>query len=177
MLQVCEIEGVWLEFQQNSTKTGPPHIFTEREVAMSQKFRNQNFDQAMEVLRAQAFDVAPSTEVAGGVQVSKYGAGAVLVAAQAGDAWAVFAVRPGVWIGGQVARLVDRGYQKFMKTSQFEIPATANQLHDLHRFTVELKQLIGDSNLYNESLGTTSDRHVYDRLRGRETAPPASPRS
>ncbi len=142
---------------------------------MSQKFSNPNFDQALETLREHSFDLAPSAEVAGGVLVSKLGAGAVLVPAQTKDAWAALAVRPGALMGGQVARLVDRGYQKFMKTSQFELPATASQLHAIHRFTEELKQLIGAINLYNESLGTTSDLYVYDRLKGREAAQPVPP--
>jgi hypothetical protein len=31
-------------------------------------------------------------------------------------------------------------------------------------------------NLYNESLGTTSDVYLYDRLKGREAAQPAPAR-
>jgi len=41
-------------------------------------------------------------------------------------------------------------------------------LHAIHRFSEELKQLTGDIDLYNESLGTTSDVYLYDRLKGRE---------
>jgi hypothetical protein len=76
-----------------------------------------------------------------------------------------------------VARLLDRGYQKFIKTSQYELPATASQLQAIHAFSEELKQLIGDVSLYNESLGTTSDVYRYDRLMGREAAEaePAQP--
>ncbi len=40
-----------------------------------------NFDQTLELLRAHAFDVTPYAGVAGGMLVSKHGAGAVLVAA------------------------------------------------------------------------------------------------
>jgi hypothetical protein len=36
--------------------------------------------------------------------------------------------------------------------------------------------LVGAIDLYNESLGTTSDLYVYDRLKGREAAQPASQR-
>ena len=74
---------------------------------------------------------------------------------------------------GEIARLLDRGYQKFIKTSQYELPATAQQLHAIHQFTEELKQIIGSDDLYNESLGTTSDTYQYDRLKGREAAQPA----
>ena len=126
------------------------------------------------MLRAHSFDVTPWAEVAGGVLVSKHGAGAVLVVAADKSAPVAYAVSPGVLVGGRVARLLDRGHQKFIQTPQFELPATASQLHAIHRFSEELKQLTGDIDLYNESLGTTSDVYLYDRLKGREavhTAP------
>ena len=79
-----------------------------------------------------------------------------------------------------MARLLDRGYQKFIETSQYELPASASQLQAIHAFSEELKQLIGAISLYNESLGTTSDVYRYDRLVGREIAEgqggPAQPR-
>jgi hypothetical protein len=45
-------------------------------------------------------------------------------------------------------------------------------LHAIHQFSEELKQLTGATSLYNESLGTTSDRYQYDRLKGREAVQP-----
>jgi hypothetical protein len=107
------------------------------------------------------------------VLVSKHGAGAVLVASKDKAGSAAFAESPGAVVGGCVARLVDRGYQKFIKTSQFELPASASQLQGIHLFSEELKQLTGAISLYNESLGTTSDVYEYDRLKGREAAQPA----
>lgn len=127
----------------------------------------------LDILRAHSFDVAPYAAVPEGVLVSKHGAAAVLVASRQAEAAAVFAVHPGALVKGDVARLLDRGYQKFIKTSQFELPATAAQLHAIHAFTEELKLLTGDTCLYNESLGTTSDLYRYDRLKGREAAQPA----
>lgn len=146
---------------------------------MKRKSRNPNFDQTLETLRAHSFDESPSNEIAGGVLVSKYGAGAVLVArprTRTQDAEVAFAVAPGILAGGRVARLLDRGHQKFIKTPKFELPATANHLHAIHRFTEELKLLLGAVDLYNEALGTTSDLYVYDRLEGREAAQPAPQR-
>ena len=146
---------------------------------MARKSPNPNFDQALEILRAHSFHVEPSSEVPGGVLVSKYGAAAVLLAAQgkdAGAAPAVFAERPGALIGGQVARLLDRGYQKFIKTPKFELPASASQLQAIHLFSEELSQLTGGISLYNEALGTTSDLYEYDRLKGREAVEPAAGR-
>jgi len=64
--------------------------------------------------------------------------------------------------------LVDKGYQKFLKTPKLEIPASADHLRAIHEFSEELKKAAGAENLYNEALGTTSDRYVYDRVKGRE---------
>jgi hypothetical protein len=139
---------------------------------MSRKTRNASFEQAMEALRAHSFDVAPHPGVANGMLVSKQGAAALL--APGIDAPVAFAERPGLLVQGEVARLLDRGYQKFLKTSHFEVPATAAQLHAIHSFSEELNQVIGAINFYNESLGTTSDLYQYDRLKGRQAAAPVS---
>ncbi|MFZ1087016.1 MAG: hypothetical protein WAN35_18790 [Terracidiphilus sp.] len=139
---------------------------------MNRKTRNPNFDQTLTALRAHSFEVAECAEVAGGVLVSKYGAGAVLLASKSPHAAVALAVAPGALIGGRVARLLDRGYQKFLKTADFELPATAGQLEAIHRFSEELKILTGAVDLYNEALGTTSDLYEYDRLKGREAQQP-----
>jgi hypothetical protein len=142
---------------------------------MARKSRNPNFDQTLELLRAHSFDVSPQAGAAGHVLVSKYGAAAILAPAKGVPA--ALAEPPGALVRGEVARLLDRGYQKFIKTSKFEVPATASQLQAIHLFSEELKQLTGATSLYNESLGTTSDLYQYDRLKGREAAqpPPARP--
>lgn len=140
---------------------------------LSRKSRNTGFEQTLDVLRAHQFDVTPASGVAGGVLASKGGAGAVLVPVT--DAPAALAGHPGALIKGEVARLLDRGYQKFLQTSKYELPATAAQLEAIHRFSEELKQWLGEISLYNESLGTTSDVYEYDRLKGRETEHPAAP--
>jgi hypothetical protein len=141
--------------KKNDPADSPFNILADWKAAMAKKSRNPNFDQMLDTLRARSFDVAHSTEVAGGTQISKYGAAAVLVPVK--DAPAAFAVSPGALVRGEVARLIDRGYQKFIKTSQFEIPASASQLHSIHMFSEELKQLTGATDLYNQALGTTSD--------------------
>ncbi|MGA7858807.1 MAG: hypothetical protein WCA11_12805 [Terracidiphilus sp.] len=140
---------------------------------MARETRNPNFDQTLELLRAHGFDVAPYGGTPEGMLVSKHGAAAVLVPARQNGAPAAFAIHPGVLVRGEVARLLDRGYQKFIKTSQYELPASASQLHSIHLFTEELKQITGGTSLYNESLGTTSDLYEYDRLKGRGEEEPA----
>jgi hypothetical protein len=112
---------------------------------------------------------APSSLVkAGGkaYQVRKYGCAAEIAAAP--DGTTMVTKRPGWLLGGEIARLVDKGYQKFLKTAKLEVPATADHLRAIHEFSEELKEAAGATSLYNESLGTTSDKYVYDRVKGRE---------
>jgi len=143
---------------------------------MARKPRIPTFDQTLDSLRAHSFEVAPFA--GGGTLVSKHGAAAVLAAASTSSeaASAAFAVLPGILVGGEVARLIDRGYQKFLKNSHFEIPATASQLQAIHVFSEDLNRLVGSLSFYNESLGTTSDLYQYDRLKGREAAQPVPAR-
>jgi hypothetical protein len=140
---------------------------------MLRKSRNRNFDEMLDGLRAHGFEVSPYAAVARGMQVTKGGVAAVVVPGETDERWesggARLAVTPGLVVKGEIARLLDRGYQKFIKTSQYELPATATQLHAIHAFIEELNQLTGALGLYNESLGTTSDVYQYDRLRGRES--------
>jgi len=76
---------------------------------------------------------------------------------------------PGVLIGSEISKLVNRGYQQFFKTSKAEVPATAEQLKNLQLFTEELKMALGLPSLYNESLGTVSESYHYDRVENRDT--------
>ena len=136
---------------------------------MPKKPVRATFDQCMGTLRERAFEVSSFKGISGGTLVAKYGAAAVLVpAADLEGGPATFFERPGILVRGEIARLLDRGYQKFIKTAQFELPATAAQLHAIHQFQEELTQAIGGISLYNQSLGTTSDLYEYDRLEGRE---------
>ncbi|HUS08757.1 MAG TPA: hypothetical protein VMZ52_20810 [Bryobacteraceae bacterium] len=80
----------------------------------------------------------------------------------------------GVLIGDEIGLLVNRGYQQFLRTeSGRELPALATHLKALHAFEEDLKEGLGISSLYNESIGTTSDLHMYDRVRGRDAGVPA----
>ena len=139
---------------------------------MAGKKRDRNFEEMLDELKGNGFEVTAYAGVPGGMQVAKDGAAAVLAPGVTDDRWesggARLAVTPGLVVRGEIARLVDRGYQKFLKTSQYELPATAAQLHAIHAFTEELNQLTGALGLYNEALGTTSDLYQYDRLKGRE---------
>jgi hypothetical protein len=142
---------------------------------MQKKKIHPDFAQILENLRANGFTTAPYADLAGGVLVARDGVGAVLLPGDHKDEVAArLAVAPGLLLRGELARLLDRGYQKFMKTSQDEQPATASQLQRIHVFGEELRQWIGAGALFNESLGTTSDRYQYDRVQRQKTATPVA---
>ncbi|MDR3763357.1 MAG: hypothetical protein P4M01_04605 [Acidobacteriota bacterium] len=75
---------------------------------------------------------------------------------------------PTCLVGGEPATLLDRGFQKFFQTSKFEVPATADQLTELHKFSELLKEALGTTSLYNEGLGSVSVSYHYDRVKGRK---------
>lgn len=76
--------------------------------------------------------------------------------------------RAGWIVAGQIARLVDGGFQKFWAVGGARrAPALADQLMALHAFEEDLREALGLTSLYNTSLGTTNDLHSYDRLEGR----------
>ena len=134
---------------------------------MRKKPRQRTYDQILSELRSLQFDVQSVPGVAGQTQISKYGCSIVLERAQ-NAAGLRMVVRPGLVIGGEIAHLVDHGFQKFFRTSKAEFPATAERLKAVHRFVEELKEVTGSVTLYNEALGTVSDAYLYDRVRGRD---------
>ena len=136
---------------------------------MAKKTIVRTFDEVLALLGSQRFDVAPAPNAAkngyaGAVQARKYGCAAEIAASPGG---VLIVAEPGFVLGGEISRLLDRGYQKFLKTSRLEVPATADHLRAIHQFSEELKEAAGVTNLYNEALGTTSDRYMYDRVKGR----------
>jgi hypothetical protein len=77
--------------------------------------------------------------------------------------------KAGVLVGSEIAHLVNGGYQMFLRTpSGKELPALAPQLKALHAFEEDLREGLGLTSLYNLSLGTTSDDHLYDRVEERD---------
>ena len=137
---------------------------------MAKKTSPRSFNDVLALLGGQRFDVAPAQDGAkrtpNAVQVRKYGCAAEIAAAP--DGTVEILARPGWLLNGEIARLLDRGYQKFIKTSKMEIPASADHLRAIHEFTEELNEAIGGTTLYNQALGTTSNVYNYDRVQGRE---------
>ena len=133
---------------------------------MPRKTAQPGFQERLASLRSAEFDVQEVAGVPGKIKVSKHGCSAILSAGENGAV--AYAARPGIVLGGEISRILDRGNQKFLKTTKLEVPATADHLRALHLFSEELKLATGGINLYNESLGTVSDRYYYDRLKGRD---------
>src|ERR1700721_2320646 len=125
---------------------------------MAKKTQPRSFNDVVALLGGQRFDVAPAQEgarrVPNAVQVRKYGCAAEIAAAP--DSTVEIVSRPGWLLNGEIARLLDRGYQKFLKTSKLEIPASADHLRAIHEFTEELNEAAEKTILYNQALGTTS---------------------
>jgi hypothetical protein len=134
---------------------------------MAIQVKHPTFDQILADLRTHKFDVRDLPGVAGEVQVEKNGVAAILKRAADGKT-ASLTANPGFLLGGEISRLLDRGNQKFLKTSKREVPATADHLRAVHRFSEELRERAGTLSLYNESLGTVSDVYLYDRVKGRD---------
>lgn len=134
--------------------------------AVKEDVDRRTYDDAVSYFRENGFDVldAPGTQKR--VFVKKYNCSAAIQPDEDGNV-ALFA-RPGYLIGGEIAKLIDRGYQKFLKTTKAEVPATADHLQALHQFSEEFRIATGVPVLYNESLGSVSDAYVYDRVQGRD---------
>jgi len=70
-------------------------------------------------------------------------------------------------VRGLNCELEDGGYQKFWYSNGSRFPIRKADLETLHRFDEEVRYILGLKSLYNESLGSTCARTVYDRLTGR----------
>jgi len=70
-------------------------------------------------------------------------------------------------VRGLDCELEDCGYQKFWRHQGVRFPIRKADLQALHRFDEEVREILCSRSLYNESLGSTCARTVYDRLEGR----------
>ena len=133
---------------------------------MAKKIKTKSFEEAVAWFREHGFDVLEAPGTSNRVFLKKYRCSAAIERSEDGGV-RIFAY-PGYMVGGEISKLVDHGYQKVLKTSKAEYPATADHLKALHDFAEELKEGIGAISLYNESLGTVSESYMYDRVRDRD---------
>ena len=125
--------------------------------------KETTFEDLLAAVRAAGFETRLQPD--GRITVSRGGCAAVIDDGPRVE-------RAGWVVGGEIAALIDGGYQKFWRAGDRRIPALAGQLTALHEFEEDLREALGLESLYNTSLGTINDLHVYDRLAGRERATP-----
>ena len=84
--------------------------------------------------------------------------------------------KPGVLIGNEIGVLVDAGYRRsWLTPSGVKAAATAEHLRLLHDFTEDLREALGLISVYNTSLGTVNELHLYDRVKDRDFGVPKRP--
>src|SRR6266496_5136988 len=133
---------------------------------MSKTIEARTYEEALAWLRDHGFDVTDAPGTTARVFLRKYNVSAAIQKAP-DDAVKIFAY-PGYLIGSEISKLINRGYQQFLKTSKTEVPATADHLKALQSFSEELKEALNLPSLYNESLGTVSESYNYDRIKDRD---------
>jgi hypothetical protein len=141
---------------------------------MSTKVEHRTYEDALSWLREHGFDLLEAPGTQGRVFLKKYNVSAA-IQKNGDDGVKIFAY-PGYLIGSEISKLVNRGYQQFLKTAKTEVPATADHLKAMQQFTEELKEGLGRPSLYNESLGTVSESYQYDRVVDRDKPPTEKPK-
>jgi hypothetical protein len=135
---------------------------------MSKTIEARTYEEALAWVRDHGFDVTEAPGATVRVFLRKYNVSAA-IQKTAEDGVKIFAY-PGYLIGSEISKLVNRGYQQFLKTSKTEVPASADHLKALQSFSEELKEGLGLPSLYNEALGTVSESYHYDRIENRDQA-------
>src|SRR6202035_1676249 len=141
---------------------------------MATTVEQRTYEDALQWLRDHGFDLIEAPGTQGRVFLKKYNVSSA-IQKNGDDGVKIFAY-PGYLIGSEISKLVNRGYQQFLKTSKTEVPATADHLKALQSFSEELKIALGLPSLYNESLGTVSESYHYDRVKDRDEAPVDRPK-
>ncbi|HWZ82187.1 MAG TPA: hypothetical protein VNW47_06175 [Terriglobales bacterium] len=133
---------------------------------MATKVEERTYEDAVSWLREHGFDLIEAPGTQSRVFARKYNVSAAIQKTDDGGA-KIFAY-PGYVVGTEISKLVNKGYQQFLKTSKTEVPASADHLKALHQYSEELKEALGTPSLYNESLGTVSESYQYDRVKDRD---------
>lgn len=136
-----------------------------------QKVKVETFEDRLQSAQQAGFSVTKD----GGdrPKVTRQGCAAIV---EEGEGGTVSILHTGIAIGDEIGLLTDLGYQKVFETPRgVREAATAAQLHALHDFTEDLREALGIASLYNEGLGTTNERHLYDRVVNRDNGVPHRP--
>jgi hypothetical protein len=131
----------------------------------------RTFEQRIEAARGAGF--VSRQEGTGRVRLTRGRYSAILAAGHGG---APELEAAGRLLGDDIAELTNGGYQMFFMTAAGKrAPALAEQLVELHAFEEDLREALGLGSLYNEALGTTSSKHLYDRVEERDDNTPKEP--
>ena len=133
--------------------------------------KKPTFAERLELLKQAGF--ALENQPDGRVKITKHGVGAIIGDEGQGQPEIE---KAGILVGPEIATLLNRGYQMFLETpSGMRAPAMAEQLRALHQFEDDVKEALDLVNLYNTSLGTTTPKHMYDRVTKRDTGQQPKP--
>jgi len=128
-----------------------------------QKPHQWTFDERIASLKSAGFE---SSSAGGGARISRNGCAAIVKDEGNG---VVSIGKSGILAGDEIAVLVHGGFQMFLRTpAGKEYPAQAAQLKALHAFDEDLRETVGLTSLYNTSLGSTCEDHLYDRVEDRD---------
>jgi len=124
-----------------------------------------SFDDHMAAARSAGF----RTESIGGGKTRIERDGVAAVAEPGQEDVPRFVVRAGIVMANEIGTLTDGGFQKFFTTpSGKRKPALAPELKAIQNFQEDLREALGLTSLYNESMGTVSNLYLYDRVEGRD---------
>ncbi len=128
------------------------------------------FENHLQNLRTAGFETRPEEPV---TKVLRGGYAALI---EPRDDGSPRELRAGLAVGDEISVLIDAGYQKYFQTPTGKrVPALAEHLKALHNFSEDLKEALGLTSLYNESLGSVCGKHLYDRVEDRDAGVPKRP--
>lgn len=134
------------------------------------KAKIPSYSELISDLRGKGFETAAQS---GGTLVHRNGYAALLKEGAGGTAEIV---ESGLLVQGELAVLTDMGFQKiFHSASGRKLPALAEHLRGLHDFVEDVREVLGLTSLYNQGLGTTNEKHLYDRVTLRDRAAQPKP--
>ena len=93
---------------------------------MATKVEQRSYEEALSWLREHGFDLIEAPGTQGRVFLKKYSVSAA-IQKDGDDGVKIFAY-PGYLIGSEISKLVNRGYQQFLKTAKTEVPARLVQV-------------------------------------------------
>src|ERR1700685_1022856 len=134
----------------------------------------RTYEEALAWLRDHGFDVTEAPGTNGRVFLRKYNVSAAIQKTPE-EGVKIFA-HPGYLIGSEISKLVNRGYQQFLKNSKTEVPASADHLKALQSFAEEMKEALGLPSLHKYSRGRVTNPYHYDRLKDDDKAPVDRPK-